>query len=133
MQPTQVVKIMPNTMAQPKTCVNHLIEQYEALLSYFRSTEDKQEVMRKVKIVLEKLLTKAYLLFLCSALPIVNFNRYMQQQSPILHVLYQERDVLIRKSLLQFMNSEYVCAAEQLRRVSPFTQSFQGSQQTIIP
>ena len=47
--------------------------------------------MRGVKIVLEKPLTKAYLLFLFSALPIVNhFNRYMQQQSPILHVLYQE-------------------------------------------
>ena len=93
MQPTQVFKIMPNTMAQLKTCVNHLIEQYEALLSYFRSTEDKQAVMRKVKIVLEKPLTKTYLLSLCSALPIVNFNRDMQQQSPILHVLYQERDV----------------------------------------
>ena len=93
-QPTQVVKSMPNTMAQPETCVNHLIEQYEALLSYFRSTEEKQAVMRRVKIVLEKPLIKAYFFFLCSALPIVNFNRYMQQQSPILHLLYQERDVL---------------------------------------
>ena len=121
MQPTKVVKSMPNTMAQPETCVNHLIEQYEALLSYFRSTEDKHAEVRRVKIVLEKPLTKAYLLFLCSALPIVNFKRYMQQQSPILHVLYQERNVLIRKFLLRFMNSEYMCLAEQLRRLSPFT------------
>ena len=54
-----------------EACVNHLIEQYEALLSYFQSTDDKQAVVRRVKIVLEKPLTKAYLLFLCSALPIV--------------------------------------------------------------
>ena len=41
----------------------------------------------------------------------------MQQQSPILHVLYQELDGLIRKFLLRFMNSEYVCAAEHVSQV----------------
>ena len=74
--------------------------------------------MRRVKIVLEKPLTKAYSLFLCSTLSIVNnFNRYMQQQSLILHVLYQELNGLIRKFLLQFMNSEYVYAAEHVSQV----------------
>ena len=68
-----------------------------------------------------------------STLPIVNFNRYMQQQSPILYVLYQELDDLIRKFLLRFMNSDYVCAAEQLRRISLVTRSFHESQHTIIP
>ena len=59
--------------------------------SHTFETQDKQAVVRRVKIVFEKPLTKVYLLVLCSALPIVNnFNRYMQQQSPILHVLYQE-------------------------------------------
>ena len=41
----------------------------------------------------------------------------MQQQSPILHVLYQELDGLIRFFLLRFMNSEYVCAAEHISQV----------------
>ena len=40
----------------------------------------------------------------------------MQQQSPILH-LDQELDGLIRKILLWFMNSEYVCAAEHVSQV----------------
>ena len=71
MQATQVVKIMPTQWLSLEACVSHLIEQYEALLSYFRSTEDKQAVVRRVIIVFEKPLTKAYLLFLCSALPIV--------------------------------------------------------------
>ena len=38
----------------------------------------------------------------------------MWQQSPILHVLYQELDGIIRKFLLRFMYSEYVCAAEHV-------------------
>ena len=97
--------------------------------------------MRKVKIVLEKPMTKAYLLILCSALPIVNnFNRYMQQQSPILHVLYQELDDLTRKFLLRFMNSEYVCAAEHVSQLCidnseeylPLHEVFVGHN-TIIP
>ena len=58
MQATQVVKSMPNTMAQPEACVNHIIEQYEALHSYFRSTEDKQAVVRRVKLYLKNLLPK---------------------------------------------------------------------------
>ena len=41
----------------------------------------------------------------------------MQQQSPILHVLYQELDGLIQKFLLRFMNSEYECAAEHVSKV----------------
>ena len=40
----------------------------------------------------------------------------MQQQSPILYVLYQELDGL-HKFLLRFMNSEYMCAAEHVSQV----------------
>ena len=86
-KPHKLLKACQTRWLSLEACVNHLIEQYEALFSYYRSTEDKQAVVRRVNIVLEKPLTKAYLLFPCSALPIVNnFNRYMQQQSPILHI-----------------------------------------------
>ena len=117
-KPHKLLKACQTRWLSHEACLNHLIKQYEALLSYFLSTKDKQAVVRRVKIVLEKHLIKAYLLFLCSALPIVNnFNRYTQQQSPILHVLYQELDGLIRKFLLRFMNSEHVCAAEHVSQV----------------
>ena len=117
-KPHKLLKACQTWWLSLEACVNRLIEQYETLLSYIRSTKDKQAVVRRVKIVLEKPLTNAYLLFLCSALPIVNnFNRYMQQPSPILHVLYQELDGLIRKFLLRFMKSEYVCAAEHVLQV----------------
>ena len=87
-KPHKLLKACQTRWPSFEACVNHLIDQYEALLSYFRSTEDKQTVVRREKIVLEKPLAKAYLLFLCSALPIINsFNRYMQQQSPMFRVL----------------------------------------------
>ena len=64
-KPHKLLKACQTRWLSLETCVNHLIEQHEALLSYFRSTEDKQAVVTRVKIVLEKPLTKAYLLFLC--------------------------------------------------------------------
>ena len=81
MQANKLLKACQTRWLSLEAYVNRLIEQYEALLSYFQSTEDKQAIVRRVKIAIEKPLTNAYLLFLCSALPIVNnFNRYMQQQ-----------------------------------------------------
>ena len=46
----------------------------------------------------------------------------MQQQSPIIPVLYQELYGLIRKILLRFMNSECVRAAEHVSQVCMLTQ-----------
>ena len=70
-KPHKLLKACQTWWLRFEACVNRLIEQ-EALLSYFRSTEDKQAVVRRVKIVLEKPLFKAYLVFLCSALSIIS-------------------------------------------------------------
>ena len=57
----------------------------------------------------------AYLLFLSSALPIINnFNKLMQRES---HVLQQELNGLIRKLLLRLINPDYVCAAPSVVQV----------------
>jgi hypothetical protein len=48
-----------------------------------------------VNRVLDKPLTKAYLLFLSTSLPIINsFNKFMQQEAPVLH---QELDGLVQR------------------------------------
>ena len=57
-KPHKLLKAWQTRWLSLEACVNHLIEQYEALLSYFRSTEDKQAVVRRVKIVLENLWPK---------------------------------------------------------------------------
>ena len=74
-------------------------------------------MIQRIKCVLEKPTTKAYLLFLSVALPIVNnFNKFMQQQSPVVHILQQELDGLIRKLMLRFMKFKPVsdCSAVTL-------------------
>ena len=90
-KPHKLIKACQTRCLSLEACVNRLIEQYQALLSYFRSTEDCQAVVHRVKATLEALLTQAYLRFLSSALPIINvFNKLMQRDSPLLHVLQQE-------------------------------------------
>ena len=100
-KPNQLLKSCQTRWLSLKACVIRLIEQYDALLSYFRSTDDRKAVVQRIKRVLEKPTTKAYLLFLSITLPIVNnFNKFMQQQSPVVHILQQELDGLIRKLML---------------------------------
>ena len=47
-KPHKLLKAYQTRWLSLEACVNRLIEQYEALLSYFRSTEDKQAVVRRV-------------------------------------------------------------------------------------
>ena len=111
-KPHKLLKACQTRLLSLEACVNRLIEQYEALLSYFRSTEDRQAVVRRVRAVFEKPLTKAYLLFFSSPLPIINnFNKLMQRESPLVHILQQQLDGLVPKLLLRFMKQDHVCAS----------------------
>ena len=103
-KPHKLLKSCQTRWLSLEACVVRLIEQYDALLSYFRSTEDRKAVVQRVKVTLEKPTTKACLYFLSVALSIVNnFNKFMQQQSPVIHKLRQEFYGLIRKLMLRFM------------------------------
>ena len=80
----------PNIIHE-EACVNGLVEQYDALLSYFHSTKNRTAAVKRIGAVLEKPITKAYLLFLSVSLPIINnFNNCMQKQAPFVHLLQQE-------------------------------------------
>ena len=71
-KPHKLLKACQTRWLSLEACVNRLIEQYNALLSYFRSTDDETAAVRRITAVLEKPITKAYLLFLSNALPIIN-------------------------------------------------------------
>ena len=108
-KPHKLLKAWQTRWLSLEACVSRLREQYDALLSYFRSTEDKTAVVKRIKGVLEKPITKAYLLFLSISLPIINnFNKCMQKQAPIVHLLQQELESLIRKLMLRFMQVKCV-------------------------
>ena len=126
-KPHKLLKACKTRWLSLEACVNRLLEQDQALISYFLSTEDKQAIVRRVNNVLDiqrvnnvldKPLTKAYLLFLSTTLPIINtFNKFMQQESPLLHVLHDELDGLVRRLLLRFMKSEHVLTAGSITDV----------------
>ena len=107
-KPHKLLKECQTQWLSLEACVSRLIKQYGTLVSYFQSTDNKQAVVRRVLNVLEKPTTKAYLFFLSVALPIVNnFNECMQQQSPVVNVLQQELDGLVRKLTLRFIQVKY--------------------------
>ena len=84
--------------------MNRLLEQYDALLSYFRSTEEKPATVTRITEALQTPISKAYLMFLSNSLPIIIiFNNIMQQQSPTIRFLHQEITAFVKKLLLRFM------------------------------
>ena len=117
-KPHKLLKACQSCWLSLEACVNRLVEQYDALLSYFRSTDQDSATVRRITAVLEKPITKAYLLFLSNALPVINcFNKFMQQEAPLLHVFTDEVEGLVRKLLLRFMDARYVGALPSLSEV----------------
>ena len=85
-KPHKLLKAAQTRWLSLEACVNHLLEQYEALLSYFQSTEENSAIMKRITEALEKPITKAYLMFLSDSLPVINnFNEVIQQQASTIH------------------------------------------------
>lgn len=111
-KPHKLLKAGQTRWLSLELCANRLLEQYEALLSYFRSTDESSAMVQRILTALEKPMTKAYLMFLSDALPIINnFNKVMQKRSPTIHFLYNEISSFVKKMLLRFMTPTAVQSA----------------------
>ena len=89
--------------------VDRTIEQYPALLSYFRSCEEQLVSVQRIVSQLENITTKAYLLFLSEALQVINvFNLIMQRENSSIHILYREMVILYKKILMAFLKPNCV-------------------------
>ena len=87
-KPHKLLKAAQTRWLSLEASVQRLLEQYDALLSYFRSTEETLASVRRITSGLENPLSKLYIMFLCDSLPIVNiFNKTMQLQKPTIHFL----------------------------------------------
>ena len=108
-KPHKLLKSAQTRWLSLEACVQCLLEQYDALLSYFRSTEETLASVRKITSALENPLSKLYIMFLCDSLPLINiFNKTMQMQKPTVHFLHQEVQSFVRKLLLRFMQPSVV-------------------------
>ena len=87
-KPHKLLKAGQTHWLSLEMCVNRLLEQYGALLSFFRSTDEHSS---SVQSTLEKPLSKLYLMVLSNALHVINvFNKLMQTESPTIHILHRE-------------------------------------------
>lgn len=111
-KPHKLLKAGQTRWLSLELCVNRLLEQYESLLSYFRSTDESSAIVQRILTALEKPVTKAYLMFLSDSLPVINiFNKVMQNGSPTIHFLYNEVSSFVKKMLLRFMTPAVVQSA----------------------
>ena len=103
-KPHKLLKAGQTRWLSLEICVNRLLEQYDALLSYFRSSPENVAAVRRITHSLENPLSKP---FLSDALPVINiFNKMMQQEAPALHSLRQEVHSFLKKLLLRFMTPD---------------------------
>ena len=103
-KPHKLLKAGQTRWLSLEICVNRLLEQYDTLLSYFRSSSENLATVRRITQSLENPLSRLFLMFLSDALPVINiFNKMMQQQSPALHSLKPEVHSFF---ILRFMNPE---------------------------
>ena len=90
-KPHKLLKAGQTRWLSLQMCVNRLLEQYDALLSFFRSSEERLISIQRITSSLEKSLTKLYLMFLSNALRVINaFNKLMQGEAPTVHFLLRE-------------------------------------------
>uniref|UniRef100_H3AIF5 HAT C-terminal dimerisation domain-containing protein n=1 Tax=Latimeria chalumnae TaxID=7897 RepID=H3AIF5_LATCH len=94
----KLLELCSNRWLSLLDCVDRILNQYDALLSYFQSSDESDRLATAERSChqLEDPSTKCYFLFLQAALPLfTNFNHF-QSNSPILPALYPEVQQLLK-------------------------------------
>ncbi|KAJ8333719.1 hypothetical protein SKAU_G00410380 [Synaphobranchus kaupii] len=93
------------------TCINRVLNQWNALLAYFESHEDVEKP-GKVKMLaghLSNKETKFFFIFLSHALkPLVDFNVAFQAEGVMVHRLHKEMCNLVRRYLGRFLPAHLI-------------------------
>ena len=71
-KPHKLLKVGQIRWLSLEMYINRVIEQYDALLSFFRSSEERSSNIERFTNSLEKPLTKLYLMFMNNALQVIN-------------------------------------------------------------
>lgn len=103
---------------------------WDALKSYFRSTlGEKSDLGAREKRILDSMqnpLTKLYLLFLHSTLPVFNsFNVLLQTEASMVHILHSAMMNLYRDLLVRFVLPAVIAGAKSFLRLDYHDSSLQ--------
>ncbi|KAK1892879.1 Zinc finger BED domain containing protein 5 [Dissostichus eleginoides] len=85
-------------------CLTRILQQYEPLASYFKSSNEKQPRFRRLLEAFSNPMTEVYLLFYQATLPVFStFNLLLQREKSSIFLLHDEIRSFIRKLLSKFL------------------------------
>ncbi|KAK1892339.1 Zinc finger BED domain containing protein 5 [Dissostichus eleginoides] len=85
-------------------CLTRILQQYEPLASYFKSSNEKQPRFRRLLEAFSNPMTEVCLLFYQATLPVLStFNLLLQREKSSIFLLHDEIRSFIRKLLSKFL------------------------------
>ncbi|XP_073669772.1 uncharacterized protein [Paramisgurnus dabryanus] len=87
-----------------ESCVTRILRQYEPLISYFKSLNEKQPRFRRLMDAFSNPLTEVYLLFYQATLPAFStLNLLLQRERSSFFLLHEEMTKFVRKLCSRFL------------------------------
>jgi len=94
---TKILKHVSTEWLSLERCVQHTLEKYSELKSYFLSEEFADQRFTRLRDAFTNPLTEVALLFMHSSIPLFNnFNKLLQSEEPIIHMLHNSIKQLAR-------------------------------------
>ncbi|KAK5935423.1 hypothetical protein CgunFtcFv8_020787 [Champsocephalus gunnari] len=84
-------------------CLTRILQQYEPLASYFKSSDEKQPRFRRLLEAFSNPMTEVYLLFYQATLPVFSTFSLLQREKSSIFLLHDEIRSFIRKLLSKFL------------------------------
>ena len=132
--PLKILKHATTRWLSLQRCVKRFLQQWPALLSYFRSHEDCDHPGRVKRCAdyLASLEMKAYFMFLAFILePLNQFNTIFQTDATQIAILLPEMNRLLRVFMAKFVTMRVIKSAEDLTTV-PFADRSQQLDNSIL-
>ena len=120
-EPLTILKHVSTRWLSLHTCISRILQQWDALCSYFNSHEQLERDAKIIKIaeLLQSHLFKLYYSFLAAVIPSFNkFNLLFQEESPVLYRLYNEQDDLLKGFLAKYIKATAIAAMEEANDVN---------------
>ena len=94
---SKILKHVPTRWLSLERCVQRTLEKYSGLKSYFPSEEFAEERFSRLQDAFNNALTGIALLFHHASIPLFNnFNKLLQSEEPIIHMLHDSPIQLVR-------------------------------------
>lgn len=104
MQYRQVVKHVSTRWLSLEYAVDRTLLQYPGLKSYFLSSDESQARFQRLKQHFEDPTTEIYLMFFQAIFPVfTTLNKFLQRETPCVHLLYDKLESFLRKLLGKFL------------------------------